>query len=96
MEFKFLQGIMVKSKLRRTETYIPGRYNKKQWEIDRFKHPLCGVVVGWRMLSNGQSEYSGGDDPVVYHPENYFKALLVVFSEKQNPVYVLPEEAYER
>jgi len=96
MEFQFLDRIMVKSKLRRTETVMRGVFNKKQWDIDRFKHPKGGVVIGWRTLSNGESEYSCCDEPIVYHPKEHFKALLVVIDEKHKPIYVLPSEAYER
>lgn len=86
---------MVKSKLRRTETLVRGGNNKKQWDIGRFKHPRGAVVIGWRTLSNGESE-CWPDEPIVYHPKEHFKALLVVSDEKHNPYYVLPEEAYER
>ena len=94
MEFKFLDRIMVKSKLRRTETFVRGANNKKQWDIDRFKHPKLGVVIGYRLLSNGESEYQCNDEPIIYHPKDYFKAFLVVIDEKHNPIYVLPEEAF--
>lgn len=89
----FLDQVMVKSKLRRTETFVRGGNNKKQWDIDRFEYPRPGVVIGFRTLSNGESEYSS-DEPIVYHPKQYFKALLVVLDEKHKPVYVLPEEVY--
>lgn len=89
----FLDKVIVKSKLRRTKTFVRGEGVKKQWDINRFKHPRPGVIIGFRTLSNGESEYSN-NDPVVYHPKRYFKALLVVLDEKHKPVYVLPEEVY--
>jgi hypothetical protein len=93
MDFKFLDKIMVKSKLRRTETILSGAYNRKEWVIDQFKHPKQGVVIGWRTLSDGVSEYYT-DEPTRYHPKIHFKALLVVLNEKQNPIYVMPAEAF--
>ena len=95
MEFQFLDKVMVKSKLRRACTVLPGCYNRKEWVIQRYKHPRGGVVIGWRTLSNGEAEY-WSDEPVTYRPKEHFKVLLVVMNEKQNPVYVLPEEVYER
>jgi hypothetical protein len=93
MKFKFLDKIMVKSKLRRTETILCGACNRKEWVMDRFKHPKQGVVIGWRTLSNGELEYYS-DEPTMYHPKSHFKALLVVLNEKQNPIYVMPSEAF--
>lgn len=94
MEPKFLDKVKIKSKLRRTETFLRGRYNKKEWVINRFKHPKKGLVIGFRTVSNGLTEFSGGDDPIIYHAEKYIKVLLVVINEKQNPIYVLPEEVF--
>jgi hypothetical protein len=96
MEFNFLDRVMVKSKLRRAETFVRGEGSRKQWVISRFARPRGGVVIGWRTLSDGVAEYNGHDEATIYHPKRYFRALLVVISEKQNPIYVLPEEAYER
>lgn len=93
MEFKFLDRIMVKSKLRRTETVLSGAFNRKEWVMDRFKHPKQGVVIGWRTLSDGETEHSS-DEPIVYHPKSHFKALLVVIGEKQKPIYVLQSESF--
>ena len=93
MKLKFMDTVKCKSKLRRTETVLRGAFNRKEWVIDRFKHPQEGTIIGFRNLSDGESEYCQ-DDPIVYHPKRYFKALLVIFNEVENPVYVLPEEAF--
>jgi hypothetical protein len=53
------------------------------WEIT----PRAGLYIGGRTLSNGQRWY---EDEVgaVYEPETYFRAALVVFSEREKPVFV--------
>lgn len=94
MEINFLDRVMVKSQLRRTCCYLHNGDSEKQWVIDRFKHPRRGAIIGWRTLSDGKTEHFSNEPPI-YHPDKHFKAVLVVFNEKQNPVYVLPEECYE-
>jgi len=55
--------------------------------------PSDAIWIGWRTLSNGKVYYSKAwDDPTTYHPEEYFRAELVVFHERQKPVFVLPDQ----
>lgn len=90
MEIKFLEPVMVKSKLRRAFC----SNDRKEWVIDRFNHPRRGIVIGWRTLADGVSEISF-DEPTHFRATEHFNAVFVVFNERQNPVYVLPEECYE-
>ena len=46
-----------------------------------------GILIGYRNLSNGTREWEG-DVGYIYSPDEHFRAALVVFSERENPVYV--------
>lgn len=59
---------------------------RKYWDAWKIK-PRDGLYIGGRTLSNGQRWY---EDEVgaVYEPAEYFRAALVVFSERERPVLV--------
>lgn len=69
------------------QSSLNSRVSKVFWEeVFRKKHqPVKGVFIGWRTLSNGDMNY--GEDRE-YKPTKNFKAALVVFSSRTNPVYV--------
>lgn len=74
------------------------KYDGTGWGKDRFwkskpMAPRNGVFIGWRTLSNGHTNYNI-DEPADYTPKEYFRTALVVFSERENPVYV-PLDALE-
>lgn len=62
----------------------------KSWEpIGYPSTPTEGVIVGVRTLADGVNERI--DYGVAFFPRKHFKAYLVAFDMRQNPVYVLPE-----
>lgn len=50
-----------------------------------------GVIVGQRTLANGENNYNGYDEPIVFVAKERFTAYLVAFDLRRKPVYVLPE-----
>jgi len=46
-----------------------------------------GICIGFRTLSEGSRHYDS-EYGWEYRATNYFRAALVVFSERENPVYV--------
>lgn len=68
----------------------------KAWESKAYPgqpepEPREGIVIGIRTLSNGRFDWSGYEDPGLYTPTAFFKAYLVAFDMRRNPVLVLPE-----
>lgn len=79
---------------RRRERRRPGRYQDqvvKVWELWPIT-PRQAIFLGWRTLCNGTREW---EDEVgaIFTPDKdgYFKAALVCFSTRENPVYVPAE-----
>lgn len=64
-----------------------GTYNKqrKLWE-EKAITPRSGILIGYRNLSNGTREWES-EVGYIYTPEEHFRAALVVFSDRENPVY---------
>jgi hypothetical protein len=66
----------------------------KQWV--RLESIFNGHVIGERTLSDGYNEWEVGPDEdggnVIYTPQRFFKAYIVVFNVHRNPVHVLPED----
>jgi hypothetical protein len=54
-----------------------------------------GMYIGTRTLANGIAEWEGEDEGMVFQAGEYFRVALVVFSERENPVYV-PLAAIEK
>lgn len=74
--------------IRRTGTYIPNGRDKAFWVPVVWKAPRPGIFIGWRWLSNGEIEAGSYDEGPVYHSKERFKVALVIFNERQNPLYV--------
>ena len=49
--------------------------------------PRTGLLIGSRNLSNGTREWEG-ELGYIYSPDEHFRAVVVVFSSAENPVYV--------
>ena len=47
-----------------------------------------GIYIGKRTLSNGIRVWEGAMEEFSYSPSIYFGVALVVFSPRENPVYV--------
>lgn len=90
-KFQLGQKINFEAVLKRHFKYTPspngvGRINQKVWQ--KYKHPNgSGIIIGIRTLSDGQVDYCF-DEPAVYKPEKYFKALLVVENLRNKPVLI--------
>jgi hypothetical protein len=74
--------------------HLSGRYGKEwrkaQWgKRGDVRH---GIIVGVRTLVNGESQWSYGDEPIVFHPVTYFTAYLVAFDLRRKAVYLLPDD----
>jgi len=89
---QFLDKVVAKGTLRRTETFVPqGRERgkiRKEWVNRIWKEPKEGILIGWRWLSDGEVEYSYDDEPPIYYKKLHFKVALVLFNERENPKYV--------
>lgn len=92
----FGASVTVTATLRRREhtKRDPNGRNRyiKEWarSDDSFlnqKMKKAGIFLGYRTLSNGETEYLG-EDGASYSPDNYFRAALVCLSPRENPVYV--------
>lgn len=92
---KMGQRVRVTQKLRRM--YVGASASKIAWQRLsplRWRKPKDGIYIGHRSLSNGHFEHNAD----CYEPHSYyvnderFTAWVVVFSERQNPVYVHPED----
>ena len=66
----------------------------KQWI--RSESIFHGHVIGERTLSDGYQERDTGmhedGTGVLYSPQRFFKAYIVVYNIHRKPVYVLPED----
>jgi len=65
----------------------------KYWEKVRIK-TRSGLFLGIRTISNGARDYDP-DYGCVYRAKEYIKAALVVFSEREKPVYAPMENVEE-
>ena len=55
--------------------------------------PIEGIYVGFRTYADGRREYLGAEYGIAFHPSSYREVWLIVPSERQAPVPVLPEDA---
>ena len=88
---KFGDRVVITARLKRG--YIENLHSNewmKGWKRSPLKEPRTGIYLGYRTLSTGrvESDYEGTS----YHPFEYIRALLVAVSERENPVYALPED----
>jgi len=74
---------------RKTSYKLHGTYNRrfKEWEIIKSKAPQNGIVIGYRNLSNGFTDYEA-EVGTMFTPTETFRAILVVFSMYRNPIFV--------
>ena len=67
----------------------------KVWRVNRYlkpgEHPMSGVVVGVRTLCDGAATWDYSDEPIVFHPEQWFRAYLIAYDLRRKPVFLLPE-----
>jgi len=74
---------------RKTSYKLQGTYNRrfKEWDITKNKTTHNGIVIGYRNISNGFTDY---DEEVgtMFTPTETFRAILVVFSMYRNPIFV--------
>lgn len=71
---------------------------KREWRRVQFgskDNAREGVIVGERVLANGEVIWGGWDELTTFHPKEYIKAYLVAFDMRRKPVYVLPEDLEE-
>jgi hypothetical protein len=88
-------GTKVRYDARRTlwREHLPSGHRRWSSQSHGQTHsPREGVIVGARTLANGQVSYGGWDTPTEFSPTAHFKAYLVAFDMRKNPVYVLPED----
>jgi hypothetical protein len=57
--------------------------------------PREGIYIGRRTLWNGRAVYVGAEDGIEFRPTEHLSAVLVVFTEHQNPRYV-PMDAMQK
>jgi len=84
--------VLVKAKLRRGERWKGGTSIKRFWERRELRTPREGLYIGKRSLSNGHYFYENGYE---YEHKESVDALVVVLSEREKPIYVLPEDVSE-
>jgi hypothetical protein len=78
-----------------TARYVRSRTHKhRNWYAMSMK-AREGMYIGTRTLANGTAEWEGEDEGMVFQADEYFRVALVVFSERENPVYV-PLAAIEK
>lgn len=89
-EYKLGDQIIFDSFYKRKSSYkLQGTYNRrfKEWEIQKYKTPQNGIVIGYRNLSNGFTDYEQ-EVGTMFTPTENFKAILVVFSMHRNAILV--------
>jgi hypothetical protein len=87
--------VMVKGVISRKGMHRPQDHNRgiwKYWERIEILRERKGILVGYRVLSNGIRDWGGEDDGIIYTPKEHFKAVMVVFSLITNPVYCRLED----
>jgi hypothetical protein len=91
---KFGDRVRVKSVLRRSTEYrkrknYSGREREQRYKLWK-ETPISersGILIGFRTLINGFTFWEN-DVGYIFDGNERFKAALVVFSEKENPVFV--------
>jgi hypothetical protein len=58
----------------------------KEWKEYVIK-PRVGIYIGWRILQDGTRGYDP-EEGYNWEAKKHFKAAVVVFNERQNPIYV--------
>lgn len=62
-------------------------WHKRDWISQKLRHPVQGIIIGKRTISNGRTEYVE-DGIRAYIPEEYFDAYLVSTDLKSKPKLV--------
>ena len=83
---KFGQFVTVNAIYKRRGAATSGA-SRKVWEAKPIT-PCDALYVGWRTLSNGRVTWEDSEVGYVFWPEEHFKAALVIFSEREKPVFV--------
>ena len=84
LPFEFGSKVKVTAVYRRAGT-TRERKNRKYWRVNPIA-PREGLYIGYRTLYNGYVEYD--DYGGTFHPQEHYKAALVVFNEREKPVLV--------
>ena len=66
----------------------------KLWEPKPIT-PCDGNLIGFRTLVDGTRDWIGDDEGYRFEPYTYHRVALVVFNERENPVYVKMEDLHE-
>lgn len=88
--FKFGEELLVTAILKRRSKTIknPPYYApliEKYWEAKTIS-PRKGLFLGTRTLAKGRREFNH-DEGYSFKPTSHCKAALIIFSERENPVY---------
>ena len=82
---KFGDWITFDAMLKRVKKKREGEVYKS-WEQEE-SGVTPGIFLGYRTLANGYRGYDS-EDGVYFIPKEYFRAALVAFSSRHNPVLV--------
>jgi hypothetical protein len=82
-------GILKRAWERRKHPALPAL--SVEWKFWKSKPiPMKeGIVIGWRILCDGHVDWEP-EDGKSFTPVDHYRVALVIFNERQNPVYVLP------
>ena len=89
---KFGDRVKVKAVLRREcSPYDEHRgLYKNEWKPQELTEIRNGIYLGKRRLIDGTVSYS--NEGAIFKAEKYVRVALVCLSEKENPIYVRPED----
>lgn len=85
--------VRVKAVLKRRELRSSVHGTRKFWQSRTLEKPRSGLYIGYRTLYDGEVKIGDYEMPE-FHPESHGQAALVVFSERERPVFV-PFDALE-
>ena len=89
MEVQFGDQVLCTAVYKRKTKDRQYSHHRKEWHRDDTA-PRSGRFLGWRTLSDGRTTWD--DDSMQFEPETHFRAALVCFNARTNPLYV-PEDA---
>lgn len=61
------------------------------WDRVPLEHPICGIYVGRRQKSNGNTEFVF-EEGYNYTPVAFFEAWLVAYEDNRDILVVLPSD----
>lgn len=89
---EFGDRVFVSAKLTRFQDFRRGfdAISKREWQRLKFLNPRKALYVGYRTLANGYMEDVHGYEEWI--PKKYIRVALVIFNERENPVYAFFED----